>query len=142
MNLFEPQVTVYTAQSKHYFHARMLICKYVLEHDYVPLNPFNLWGYFLYDLVDRALVRRANNNVIRIVDEVWVFGPIANGVLEEIRLAMKLGKPIRYFSVGSSIDRIHPIAIDEIEFEKRAVGDGDEVALREMLTKYTVPTRE
>ena len=87
MNLTESRTTIYTAQSKHYFHARMIICKYVLERGYVPLNPFNLWGYFLYDLVDRDLVRRANNNIIRIVDEVWVFGPIADGVLQEIRLA-------------------------------------------------------
>jgi len=90
---------VYTAQSIRNFAHRMLICKHVFEMGYVPVNPFNLWGYYLYELVDRDLVRNANNNVIRRVDEVWVFGEISDGVLAEIRLAKKLGKPVRYFDI-------------------------------------------
>jgi hypothetical protein len=138
MNIFEKKSTVYTAQSKHYFHARMLVCKYVLEHDAVPFNPFNLWGYFLYELVDRDLVRRGNNNVIMAVDEIWVFGPIADGVLEEIEFAMKLKKRIKYFTIGSSFDKIQQIPINEVQFEEKILknADNSEESLRAKLELY------
>lgn len=32
---------IYTAYSKHYFFARMLISSYVLNKNVIPLNPFN-----------------------------------------------------------------------------------------------------
>ena len=94
MDIYEDKKIVYTAQSRHLFYARMLITKYAIEHDVVPLNPFNVWGYFLYEITDRDFVRRGNNNIVRISDEVWVFGQIADGVLDEIKLAMKFRKPI------------------------------------------------
>ena len=54
MNFKESLPVVYTAQSKHWFHAKMLICQYALQQGVVPLNPFNLWAYFLDDLVERV----------------------------------------------------------------------------------------
>ena len=117
MDIFEAKKIVYTAQSKHLFYARMMITKYVIEKDLVPLNPFNIWGYFLYELTDRDLVRRGNNNIVRIADEIWVFGPISDGVLAEIELAMKYNKPIKFFSAGSKFSAIKPILIDELIFE-------------------------
>ena len=117
MDIFEEKKIVYTAQSRHLFYARMLITKYAIEQDVVPLNPFNVWGYFLYELTDRDLVRRGNNNIVRIADEIWVFGPIADGVLAEIELAMSYNKPLRFFSAGSKISAIKPISIEDIIFE-------------------------
>lgn len=90
---------VYTAMSKHYFYYRMHISRYVLEQKKVPLNPFMLFDYFLLDSVDRDLVRDANNSVVLRSDEIWVFGPISNGVLAEILLAQKVQKPISYFKI-------------------------------------------
>jgi len=137
MDLLETRPIVYTAQSKHYFHSRMLICKFVLEQGAVPLNPFNLWGYFLYELVDRDLVRRGNNNVVRTVDEIWVFGPIADGVLYELEYGMKLGKPIKYFTVGSTLDKIKPISVDEVRFEAKVLLNRSEEELRSQLKSYS-----
>jgi len=136
MNLLEPRPTIYTAQSRHLFYARMLICKYVLEQNAVPLNPFNIWGYFLYDLVERDLVRRGNNNVVRIVDEVWVFGPIADGVMAEINYAMALNKPIRYFSAGSKFEDIKSIDPDQATFEPDALKNTSEAVVRARLKQY------
>jgi len=126
MNLIETKPLVYTAQSRHLFYARMLITKYVLEREAVPLNPFNVWGYFLYELVDRDLVRRGNNNIVRIVDEVWVFGPIADGVVAEIDYAIELRKPIKFFSAGSKYTDIQPISVDELIFEDEATASKSE----------------
>lgn len=88
---------VYTAFSKHYFYYRMHISKYVLEKSKVPLNPFLLFDYFLLDSVDRETVRDANNSLVIRADELWVFGPVSNGVLAEILLGKKLNKTIKSF---------------------------------------------
>ncbi len=79
---------VFTAQSKVYFYCRDAVCQFVFDNGAVPVNPFRVFEYFLGDRVDRNLVRQGNNNLIRIVDELWVFGDvIADGVLAEICLA-------------------------------------------------------
>jgi hypothetical protein len=122
MNPVEQGPVVFTAQSRHLFYARMLICRYVLERGAVPLNPFNLWGYFLDDMVARDIVRGANNNLVRRADELWVFGPVADGVLYEIRLAMSIAKPLRFFSAGPTIDDIRPLDVGDIEFESDLAG--------------------
>jgi hypothetical protein len=136
MNIFEPKRVIYTAQSRHLFYAKMLICKFVLEQDAVPLNPFNMWGYFLYELVDRDLVRRGNNNVVRITDETWVFGPIADGVLAEIEYTMELKKPLKFFSAGSKLTDIKPINVEELIFEPEALGRRSEDELKGWLSNY------
>ena len=136
MELLEPRNIIYTAQSKHLFYCRMLICSYVLNQGSVPLNPFNVWGYFLYELVDRNLVRRGNNNIIRIADETWVFGPIANGVLTEIKYAMQLEKPLKFFSAGSKLCDIKPIDVDDLVFELDAMVDGNPDQLKNEIYQY------
>ena len=75
-----------------------------------------LFDYFLLDSVDRDTIRNANNNVVARADELWVFGPIADGVLAEIKLAKELDKPIRYFKIEKSKNIIET-SEEEIEFE-------------------------
>ena len=136
MDIFEPKKVVFTSHSKYFFYFRMLICKYVLERDYIPLNPFNVWGYFVYELVDRALVRRGNYNIIRAADELWVFGPITDGVLTEIEYAMKMKKPIKFFTVGNKYEDISPLGINDLIFEKGASAGKTKEDLTEMLKSY------
>lgn len=136
MDIFEAKKVVYTAQSKHLFYARMLICRYVLEHDAIPLNPFNVWGYFLYELVDRDIVRRGNNNIVRIADETWVFGPISNGVIAEVNYTMKLGKPLKFFSAESKYDDIQPIDVADLVFEPDALGDNTPEEAKKRIWRY------
>lgn len=108
---------VYTAMSKHLFYYRLHISKYVLEQNKVPLNPFMIFDYFLLDTVDRNLVRAGNNNIIKKADEVWVFGPISNGVLAEILLAKKEGTPLRWFAIQHS-KNIVEVKEEEMEWEE------------------------
>ena len=136
MDRHEARPIVYTALSRHLFYCRMLICKYVLEAGYVPLNPFNVWGYFLYELTDRDLVRRGNNNIVRVSDETWVFGPVADGVLAEIEYAMKLGKPLRFFSAGSKFEDIAPISLEALTFEPEALDNEPKDAVVKRIAKY------
>jgi hypothetical protein len=90
---------VYTAMSKHLFYARMFVSKFVIDNGGVPLNPFMIYDYFMLDTVAKDAVREGNNSIVRRADEIWVFGPISDGVLAEIKLAKELTKPIRYFAV-------------------------------------------
>jgi len=108
---------VYTAFSKHYFYYRMFISKYVLEQGKVPLNPFMVFDYFLLDTVDRKVIREGNNNLVKRADELWVFGPISDGVLAEIKIAQKMEKLIRYFAIQKP-HQIVPLRADEAEFEE------------------------
>lgn len=126
---------VYTAQSKHFFYAKMFICQYVTERDAVPLNPFNIWSYFLNEMVDRNKVRCGNNNIVRISDEVWIFGPISDGVYNEILYAISLNKPLKFFTLGSSVDSIKPQKIDQLIFEED-ISEKDKKILKEILENY------
>ncbi len=123
---FENKLLIYTAFSKHYFYYRMFISKYVLEQDKVPLNPFMLFDYFLTDSVNRDLIRNANNNLVAKADELWVFGPVSNGVLAEIKIAESLNRPIKYFTIEK------PHEIREIE-KKDVILEPDVELLRHEL---------
>ena len=118
MDRFEKRPVIYTAYSKYYFFAKMLVSSYVLDKDFIPLNPFNNWEYFMDDMVDRDSVVRGNNNLILLSDEIWTFGPIADGVFAEVKLANSLGKPVRYFSVGKKLEDIHTLTNKELIFEE------------------------
>ena len=108
---------IYPAHSKHYFYFRQHISKFVLEQNCVPLNPFMIFEYFMLDTIERDTIRNANNNLVRKSDEIWVFGPISDGVLEEIRLAKQNGKPIKYYAIIKS-QEIREISKDEVKFEE------------------------
>lgn len=110
--------TVFTAQSKKFFYCRDAICEYVFNSGAVPLNPFRAFGYFLGDRVERSAVREANNNVLRLCDEVWVFGTtVANGVLFEIAFAHELGLPVKLFTVANRASDIRPAPVESLRFE-------------------------
>ena len=116
MKLDQKKLLIFTALSKHLFYYRMFISKYVLEAGYVPVNPFISFDYFLLDSVERDLVREGNNNLLKRCDELWVFGPISNGVLVEIQIAKSLSMPINYFKIIDSA-KIVKVAPSEIELE-------------------------
>ncbi|MFG3100096.1 hypothetical protein ACGFZL_06210 [Streptomyces sp. NPDC048182] len=117
MTLTQSLPVVYTAQSKHNFFCRDVICEFVLRRQAVPLNPFRIFDYFLGDRVDRDLIRRANNNCVRVADEIWVFGEISDGVFHEIRYALDLGKPVRYFNLSTRVEGISEVRPHETSLE-------------------------
>ena len=91
----------------------------MFQKEAVTLNPFRVFEYFLGDRVDRDLVRQGNNNLIRTVDELWVFGQtVADGVLFEIFYARELEKPIRFFTIGNRAEEIREISPRMLRFER------------------------
>jgi hypothetical protein len=82
------------------------------------MNPFRVFEFFLNDRVERELVRQGNNNLVRISDELWVFGEvIANGVLFEILYARSLGKPVHFHNIATRSLEIYPIPVETLRFE-------------------------
>ena len=120
-NLKKDKKVVFTAQSAKNFHQRMLICKYVFEQDAIPVNPFNTFGYYLYELVERDLVREGNNNLIKRCDELWVFGDVSDGILSEIKLFKKLKRPIRYYDISKLPKKITKVTLKDLPFEEDVV---------------------
>ena len=135
MDRYEKRPAIYTAFSKHYFYTKMLISAYVLDRDCIPLNPFNNWEYFMDDMVEREKVVRANNNLILLADEIWTFGPVADGVFAEIQLAHRLNKPVRHFSLGNKLDDIRPIEVKDLIFEDELLQKID----RETIEREIIP---
>jgi hypothetical protein len=118
MSYTSPLPIIFTAQSKAFFYCRDAVCEFVFQHGGVPLNPFRVFEYFLGDRVARDIIRQGNNNLIRVCDEMWVFGHlIANGVLFEIKYAQSLGKPIRFFTIENRATAIREISILDLKFE-------------------------
>ena len=110
--------TIFTAQSKKEFYCKDAICEFVFNQGSIPVNPFQVFGYFLGDRVNRDLVRNGNNELISRCDELWVFGTIADGVLFEIIRAIELGLPVRFFTVSTYAGKIEEITtIENIKFE-------------------------
>jgi adenine phosphoribosyltransferase len=116
LELRDPWPIVYTALSKHQFCYRVIISKFVLEHSCVPVNPAMNFDFGMHGLVTKDAVITANNNALRMANEVWVFGPISDGVLAEILIAGELGIPVKYFRVAQNwtVKEVEP---SDCEFE-------------------------
>lgn len=110
-NLEKP--IVFCSHSRSLMHASHLVCKYVFEHDGVPINSFTNFGYFLHELAPRYDITEGINNLINRCDEQWVFGPFSEGVQLEIDMCKAMGKPIRFFSITDDTAHKAPCLIQE-----------------------------
>lgn len=97
--LFDRRPVVFTAHAAESAYLRERICAFVLRAGRVPLNPWMIGGYFLYGLVEKDDVRRANNNLLMRSDELWVFGPTSDGVEVEVEWAEAHGLPVRWYDL-------------------------------------------
>lgn len=94
---------------------RDFVSRYTLDQGYVPMNPFKVFDYFLLHHADdkRDAIMQANNTLVKTANELWSFGPIADGVFAEILIAAQEGKPIRLFRFEKS-KHIIPVTLEEI----------------------------
>jgi len=95
----------------------MLICRHAFNEGVVPINPFNVFGYYLYELVERDMVRNGNNNLLLRCDELWVYGDISDGMLSEINTFNKTGKPVRCFDISGLPESVVEVEISKLPFE-------------------------
>ncbi len=129
--------TIYTSHSKRSYYAKRIISAYVMKKGYIPLNPFMNWGYFLDDMVERDLVRKANTKLIELSDEIWQFGEISNGCYHELLLGMKRGMPIKFFTVDGKNNAIDSVDnLDNLVFEQELSSEIDIEKFRQKLKEY------
>ena len=73
-------------------------CHYVVKQGGIPFAPHLLFTQFLDD--SKATERRKGMlmgaEMLRLCDELWVFGELSAGMQAEIDLAKRLGIPVRW----------------------------------------------
>lgn len=135
LRFYKTYPLVYPAYSKRNFYLQMHISQYCLEHHMVPLNPFLLFRYFIGDSVPRETIYEANNNLVRLSDEVWTFDEVSNGVLAEVLTKKEQGGKVKYFRHYSdkapiTYRQVSPV---KVEFEVPRLGDEDLEKYRDKL---------
>ena len=113
----EEMKLVFTTQSKIRFYCRDAVCQYVFGQGCIPLNPYRMFDYDLNGSVDPAVIRKGRSQLIKICSELWVFGSIANEMLQEITEAIDLGKHIRFFTISTKAEEIREVDTSELVFE-------------------------
>ncbi len=99
---------MFTAHAAESAYLRERICAFALDQGVIPVNPWMVGGYFLYGMVDKDLVRRANNNLLMRCDELWVFGAASDGVDVEVGWAEANDLPVRWFGLDHYGEAITP----------------------------------
>ena len=79
--------------------AAITYCRYVIDEGYMPVASHLLYPQILNDSNpnERDLALLFGLALLRMCDEVWVFGTVSPGVAQEIEEAKRLKKRIRYF---------------------------------------------
>ena len=116
LDINEITKVAFIAMSKKLFYFRRHAVLHVLKQGYTPISQYGIFDFWLLDTINRDTIRRGNNTLLNKADELWVFGPISDGVLAEIKL-IKDKKPIKYFRIINDTD-IEEIPKNEVEFEE------------------------
>ncbi|HSX05238.1 MAG TPA: DUF4406 domain-containing protein [Candidatus Saccharimonadales bacterium] len=117
LNSVQKNSIIFASFSKRNFYLRAHISQFVLLQGQTPISPFMNVDYNLNGLVDKSLIRIANNTMISRCDELWVFGEISDGVLVEIYLAKRAGKPVHYYELMLDGQTFHEIDEQSVRLE-------------------------
>ena len=79
--------------------ASITYCRRVISEGYMPVASHLLYPQMLCDSDpgERELGLSFGLALLRMCDEVWVFGEVSSGMAREIEEAKRLKKPLRYF---------------------------------------------
>lgn len=96
---------VYCATNSNNSEKTIDIIEFVINKGNVPLHPFQAMPYNYYEggKVGRKRTIEACKQVVKVCDEMWVFGKPSKGVKKEIIVAKEEKIPIKRFNI-SDID--------------------------------------
>ena len=79
--------------------AAVSYCRRVIDEGYMPVASHLLYPQILddHDPNEREMGLMFGLALLRICDEVWVFGEVSSGMAQEIEEAKRLKKTLRYF---------------------------------------------
>ncbi|MEM5798274.1 MAG: hypothetical protein QXP39_01865 [Candidatus Aenigmatarchaeota archaeon] len=101
---------IYTSLIRTDSDARIIASRYVYDKGFVPINLEIHGEYFPGRDAQNteAMVRRA--------DEVWVFGIVDKKVWEDVCLAKKIGKPLKFFIIEHG--KVKEISEKEVKYDE------------------------
>ena len=68
LELTERIPVVYVAMSKHWFHLRVEMSRFVFGRRRCPINPFMNFDYDFFGLIEKDTIMRANNSLLHSAD--------------------------------------------------------------------------
>ena len=93
-----------------------LICKYVIEQGYVPVNYFTAFGHFVHEIADLDTMIESINSLIVRCNEMWAFGAISEGMWYEIKMCKELGIPVKYFCIAKLPQKVLRILENDVKY--------------------------
>ena len=109
---------VYVLFAKTNSAHRTKISKFVLDSGSIPSYPAIVSDFYSEIPSPAAGTERdRRDSIIRRADEVWVFGEISTELDDEVRLAKRLGKPVKYFD--GAPNNIAEIQESKVRFDKK-----------------------
>ncbi|MDO5410460.1 MAG: hypothetical protein Q4F21_08410 [Lachnospiraceae bacterium] len=109
---------VYVTHSKSWFYAREAVMEFAVKQGAAAVNPFMNYGFYLNGAVKKDVVTECCHQLIRTVEELWVFGPVSEAILTDIAVAVMEGKEIHFFSISENPAEIHELRMEDITFER------------------------
>lgn len=75
-----------------------------MKHTYVPLAPHLLLPWYLDEATERSLALAHCVRLVAAADELQVFGPVSEGMANEIAEAQRLGIPVIHVEADNESD--------------------------------------
>ncbi len=100
--MFEKKKVVFALMDYNNVKNRVLISKFIMDNSCIPVYPNMVPDFFTTVDVRPTLKAADDHEFIRKCDEVWVFGREDRKTKENIKIAVKFRKPVRYFEISDS----------------------------------------
>lgn len=117
------QHTIYLLMSTATSQHRVAISTFVMEQGHIPLYPSMIADYYPgLKTHQRDAGGRESDDLFRKADEIWVVGAVNQTLSDQIAVAKRLRKTVRFFDFDSRDlpDSITEIDEDDAEFEQRS----------------------
>jgi hypothetical protein len=99
-------------------HHRIHIAKFIMESGYIPVYPEMVKDFYSVEDKNRMPLEEVKDSSMKSCDEFWVFGDVSRRMKEDINLALRLRKMVRYFDISGAPDYIKEISREQVVFEK------------------------
>ena len=115
---FGQKKSAYLCVSTTNSHNRVHIAKFITESGYIPVYPEMMKDFYSIEDKNKISHEEVKDNSMKNCDEFWVFGSIDVRMKEDISLALKLRKRVRYFDISRVPKSIKEITKEQAVFEK------------------------
>ncbi len=112
--MVEMRKVVAIGLSRKNFSHRIDVTRFVISQSAIPLYPGITRDWYNIE-TKKAELKDSIEDFIKRADEFWVFGMLSEELQANVKLAKRLGKPVRYFELEPKLREIDE---NEIRFEE------------------------